>query len=173
MRSCRRASSCAEWRPSEREPVVAQRRPALEPLEQPLAVLLGVAHDLGHRALGREPREDRERVLGAIEPLLEQERALEREVAARRIAAAALLVLEEPGQSRRVGARAQRALEARARLVRFGRVREHVPVDRGGVFGAAQIVLQHRRAAQIERDRPRGRARRLRARRASRCSSSS
>ena len=60
------------------QPMVAQRRPTLEPLEQPLAVPTGIGNHLGDRALGSELTEDRERLLGTIEPLFEQECALER-----------------------------------------------------------------------------------------------
>ena len=139
--------------PERSPPMLAQRRPALQALEQALAVLFRVAHDLGDCARGGEPVEDRERVLGAIEPFLEQERALEREMTAFRLAAAPLLILEEAGEPGRVDARAQRALEPRARLERFGRVSEHGPIHLRRIFGPVQVVLQDRRAAQIERCR--------------------
>ncbi len=149
------------------QPVVAQRGPALESLEQPLAVAFGVAHDVRDRALRRELAEDRERVLGSVEALFEQQRALERELAPRGIAAAPLLLLEEHRESGRIRARAQRALEALARGVRVGRVGEHTAIDVGGIFGSAHAARRSSSPAVAGPDSP------VAARRASRCSSSS
>jgi hypothetical protein len=137
--------------PERSRPVVAQRRPALEPLEQPLAVLRRVSHHVAHLASGDESIEDRECVLGAVEPFLEQQCALESEMAALRLAAAALLILEETGESVGVDARAQCALEPGARLARVGCVGEHAPIHVRCVLGTMQVVLQDRCSAQIER----------------------
>ena len=118
--------------------------------------------------------EDRERVLGAIEPLLEQQRALERELAAlpdRRCGAPG------PRGSRRARSRrrpsAARARGPRAPRASRARTRARSGTPRRRPRGGAARPSGSPRGADRARPPPRVRARRLAARRASRCSSSS